>query len=79
MAHYVDGFVVPVPKGKLDAYRHMAEECGKIWKEHGALHKAFLTLGGLTILSSLSFWTLRANDGESVSRGRMPTQVEAGE
>ena len=34
-----------------------------------ALHHAFLTLGGLTILSSLSFWTLRANDGESVSRG----------
>ncbi|MHB1215662.1 MAG: DHA2 family efflux MFS transporter permease subunit [Thiobacillus sp.] len=34
-----------------------------------ALHYAFLTLGGLTILSSLSFWTLRASDGESVSRG----------
>lgn len=34
-----------------------------------ALHHAFLTLGGLTILSSLSFWTLRANDGESVSKG----------
>jgi EmrB/QacA subfamily drug resistance transporter len=36
----------------------------------GALHHAFLTLGGLTILSSLSFWTLRADDGESVSKGR---------
>ncbi len=34
-----------------------------------ALHHAFLTLGGLTILSSLSFWTLRANDGEAVSKG----------
>jgi hypothetical protein len=33
-----------------------------------ALHRAFLTLGGLTIVSSLSFWTLRARDGESVSR-----------
>ncbi len=33
-----------------------------------ALHHAFLTLGGLTIVSSLSFWTLRARDGESVSR-----------
>jgi EmrB/QacA subfamily drug resistance transporter len=32
-----------------------------------ALHYAFLTLGGLTMLSSLSFWTLRTNDGESVS------------
>jgi EmrB/QacA subfamily drug resistance transporter len=37
----------------------------------GALHYAFLTLGGLTILSSLSFWTLRAHDGESVSRGAL--------
>ncbi|CAH0351310.1 DHA2 family efflux MFS transporter permease subunit [Aquabacterium sp. CECT 9606] len=35
----------------------------------GALHHAFLTLGVLTILSSLSFWTLRASDGESVTRG----------
>jgi len=36
----------------------------------GALHHTFLAVGGLTILSSLSFWTLRAHDGESVSRGR---------
>jgi len=36
-----------------------------------ALHHAFLTLGGLTILSSLSFWTLGSRDGESVSRGSM--------
>lgn len=34
-----------------------------------ALHYAFLTLGGLTMLSSLSFWSLRPTDGESVSRG----------
>ena len=34
-----------------------------------ALHHAFLTLGSLTILSSLSFWTLRSHDGESVSKG----------
>ena len=34
-----------------------------------ALHHAFLTLGGLTMLSSISFWTLRARDGESVSKG----------
>ena len=34
-----------------------------------ALHYAFLTLGALTFVSSLSFWTLRPNDGESVSKG----------
>src|SRR5690606_1982440 len=33
----------------------------------GALHHAFLTLGCLTILSSLSFWSLRQHDGDSVS------------
>jgi uncharacterized protein YbaA (DUF1428 family) len=34
---YVDGFVVPVPKNKLDAYRKMARKAGKVWREHGAL------------------------------------------
>lgn len=34
-----------------------------------ALHHAFLTVGGLTMLSSLSFWSLHPRDGESVSRG----------
>lgn len=34
---YVDGFVVPVPKKKVDAYRRMARKAGKIWREHGAL------------------------------------------
>lgn len=37
MSRYVDGFVLPVPKEKIDAYRRMAEAAGKIWKEHGAL------------------------------------------
>jgi EmrB/QacA subfamily drug resistance transporter len=35
----------------------------------GALHHAFLTLAGLTLLSSLAFRSLRAGDGASVSRG----------
>lgn len=34
---YVDGFVLPVPRAKLDAYRAMAEAAGKVWMEHGAL------------------------------------------
>lgn len=37
MAHYVDGFVVPVPTKNLAAYRALARKCGKIWMEHGAL------------------------------------------
>ena len=35
--HYFDGFVVPVPKKKLDAYRRMAKTASKVWREHGAL------------------------------------------
>ena len=38
MSQYVDGFVVPVPKNKLAAYRRMARLAGKVWMEHGALH-----------------------------------------
>jgi uncharacterized protein YbaA (DUF1428 family) len=34
---YVDGFVVPVPKRKLEAYRRIARLAGSVWKEHGAL------------------------------------------
>ena len=34
---YVDGFIVPVPKKKLAAYRNLARKAGKIWREHGAL------------------------------------------
>jgi uncharacterized protein YbaA (DUF1428 family) len=37
MTHYVDGYVVPVPRNKLDAYRQMAERAAKLWLEHGAL------------------------------------------
>lgn len=34
---YVDGFVLPVPKKNLEAYRRMAQKAGKIWREHGAI------------------------------------------
>ena len=34
---YVDGYVVPVLKRKLEAYRRMAQKAGKVWREYGAL------------------------------------------
>ena len=34
---YVDGFVCPVPKKNLQAYRRMAQKAGKVWRDHGAL------------------------------------------
>ena len=37
MPKYVDGFVLPVPKAKVEAYRRLSRKAGKIWREHGAL------------------------------------------
>lgn len=34
---YVDGFVLPVPKQNLDAYREIAQRAGEVWREYGAL------------------------------------------
>jgi uncharacterized protein YbaA (DUF1428 family) len=36
--NYVDGFVLPVPKNQIDAYRELATKAAGIWREHGALH-----------------------------------------
>jgi uncharacterized protein YbaA (DUF1428 family) len=37
LSAYVDGFLLPIPKKNLKAYRAMAALGGKIWKKHGAL------------------------------------------
>jgi uncharacterized protein YbaA (DUF1428 family) len=37
MAHYVDGFVIPLPKKNVNVYRRMAQKAGKIWRDHGTL------------------------------------------
>ena len=37
MAKYIDGFVLPIPKKNLAAYKKMAEDAGKVWIKHGAL------------------------------------------
>lgn len=34
---YVDGYVTPVPRAKLEAYRALAELAATVWREHGAL------------------------------------------
>lgn len=37
MPHYVDGFVLPLPKRNLAAYQALARRACKIWLDHGAL------------------------------------------
>ena len=35
--NYVDGFVVPVPRKNLTAYRRLSQKAGKVWREYGAI------------------------------------------
>jgi uncharacterized protein YbaA (DUF1428 family) len=37
MAHYIDGFVLPIPRDHLNEYKRVVEAVAEIWKEHGAL------------------------------------------
>ena len=37
MPRYADGFLLVVPKRKLEEYRRMSRKAGKVWKDHGAL------------------------------------------
>jgi uncharacterized protein YbaA (DUF1428 family) len=34
---YVDGFIVPVPKKSMAAYKRISKKAGKVWKDHGAI------------------------------------------
>lgn len=34
---YIDGFVIPVPKSNIDAYRKVAKEAEQVWREYGAI------------------------------------------
>ena len=37
MAQYIDGFVFPIPRDRLNEYKRLAQAAAEIWKEHGAL------------------------------------------
>ena len=37
MSQYIDGFLVPVPRDKIDAYQATATRAAAVWKDHGAL------------------------------------------
>ncbi len=34
---YVDGYVLPIPKKNMAAYKAMARKASRVWKDHGAL------------------------------------------
>ncbi len=55
MERYVDGFLIPLPKDKVNKYREMAQKAGKIWKEFGALEYYECVGDDLDIEDMLSF------------------------
>ena len=64
---YVDGFVVPVPDGKREAYRELAAKMAKVFRQHGASRviEAFgddVPKGQVTDF----FRAVKAEDGEGV-------------
>jgi uncharacterized protein YbaA (DUF1428 family) len=67
MAVYVDGFVLPVPKSNLDAYRKMSQKAGKIFREHGALEYRECVGDDLQTHFGVPFpKTVKVKDGETV-------------
>jgi uncharacterized protein YbaA (DUF1428 family) len=64
---YVDGFVLPVPKRNVKAYRRMAQKAGTIWREHGALEFRECAGDDLKVQMGVSFERLaRLKRGETV-------------
>ncbi|MDZ4099931.1 MAG: DUF1428 domain-containing protein [Methylophilaceae bacterium] len=57
MAKYVDGFLIPVPTDKLEAYRKIAEAAGVVWKDHGALVYSECVADDLNTEDMVSFRT----------------------
>jgi uncharacterized protein YbaA (DUF1428 family) len=64
---YTDGFIVPVPEGKRDAYRELASKMAKVFRQHGASRviEAFgddVPKGEITDF----YRAVKAEDGEGV-------------
>jgi uncharacterized protein YbaA (DUF1428 family) len=67
MAGYVDGFVLPVPKKNLAAYRRMSQRAGRVWREHGALEYREAVGDDIKTRMGLPFpRTVKARAGETV-------------
>lgn len=67
MANYVDGFVLPVPKKNLAAYRRMAQKASKIWREYGALDYKECVGDDLNVKMGLPFPRgIKTKSGETV-------------
>ena len=64
---YVDGYVLPVPKKNVQAYRRIAQKAGRIWREHGALEFRECVGDDLDVKFGVSFTRqIKLKPGETV-------------
>ena len=67
MPLYVDGYVIPLPRRKVEAYRRIAQKAGKVWREHGALEFRECVGDDLAVKGLIPFPKIaRAKPGETV-------------
>jgi uncharacterized protein YbaA (DUF1428 family) len=70
MAHYIDGFVLPIPRDRLNEYKRVVEAVAEIWKEHGALDYREYAADDLNLLGTRSFTDLvAATEDETIVFG----------
>jgi uncharacterized protein YbaA (DUF1428 family) len=64
---YIDGFVVPVPEGKRDAYRELASKMAKVFRQHGA-NRVIEAIGDDVPRGEVTdfYRAVKAEDGEAV-------------
>ena len=70
MANYIDGFILPVSRDRLDEYKLLVEAVSDIWKEHGALEYREYVGDDLILDGTRSFTDFAAaTDGEVIVFG----------
>jgi uncharacterized protein YbaA (DUF1428 family) len=64
---YTDGFVVPVPEGKRDAYKQLASKMAKVFRQHGATRVIEAIADDVPHGKVTDFYrAVKAEDGETV-------------
>ncbi len=66
MANYIDGFVLPIPRDRVNDYRRVAESVAEIWKEHGALDYSEFVGDDMNLEGTRSFNDLAAATEDEV-------------
>ncbi|MDX1507951.1 MAG: DUF1428 domain-containing protein [Woeseiaceae bacterium] len=70
MASYIDGFVLPIARDRLDEYRRLVDAVAEIWKEHGALDYREYVGDDLVLEGTRSFTDIiGAIEGEAIVFG----------